>query len=589
MILRHTKTVDAVPHRRTAKNLLVLTWISCALFAGCSKNPTETDAGGETTNSGEVSPAGDGLAAEPGSDLAATEDPTGQPANDGSSSSSPADAAPASSSPASRGGGLGAMVPPRTVDTPPTNLGTRAGGTRSGQPANLGAATPNNLGQLQLPPVEDYDSLAGFLTQADAEIERLGRIGFTMENRDALIAEIKRVGSLKQEAAERILKVPNLTEEQEAFAIRAMLQSLSHQSALGDVKAAATLEEKATGLTDYADPAVARDSRTVLVALALDKLQTGLNSDPQAVVNQVRTLAEMPEVFEPSSLIMVQQAMMILSRYGYADAAEEVNQVLQTVIPQLQNTEAKALGEEILASARFAALESMRAEIQAAKQPTPEQWKAEALKVVAKGKDLLSVQYLGSLALQLEAVGQMENTQAIYEVIQQQLINAEDPEVARTANAAVDAFTRRQAIVGKPANLQITKTISGAPIDFNIYRGKIVVMPYWAIEQADSLVSAAAVEEYLETLSTKTVLVGVNMDISPKGREAAGQLSGERMPWPSVAGILDPNSDAPNPLVEGVGIVSIPAVLVIDQEQNFAGVVLSQQTLEALIGRLLQK
>ncbi len=525
-----------------------------------------------------------------------------EPSNDGGGSATAPEIEPVPSEDgASTGNSRSDFLGIRKGETAGPENGTQSVGGATGSlsgltpPSNVASGLPQSPGQdanqakstLTPPASSESSSLLEFLVSADQEIERLGRLGMSLTNRDELIAEIKRVSRMKQDVAEQLLAKEDLSDEQRALSIRGRLEALSHQSALEDVQAGITLEEYARELLDYPNGDVVRAARTVLVAVELDRLQTGSTTETAQVLAQCELLASEPELLDASSVIVLQRAMMILGQYGYAESAEKVAGLLKQIVAKSSNPQVLQLGQEILATARFAALESMRAQISAAESRSEDQWFTEAEKVSAEGQDLMCVQYLASLALQLEAVGQQENASAIYRSIEKSLASANDPQVSEAANTAVKAHAVRLGIVGTPMTLGIRETIAGAPFDLQLYKGKIIVMPYWSIEQSDSLVTAASIEDFLVTYGKDVQIIGVNMDVSPAGFEAAARLSREKMPWPSLGAFNLQNPEQPSPLVDALGVVSVPTVVVLDQELRVAGVFLSQQGLEKALNKLL--
>jgi hypothetical protein len=467
---------------------------------------------------------------------------------------------------------------------PPLNVGGGGAGGQASLPSAGSVAS-----QLQLPADASTERLSQFLSEADAEFQRLGSTRPSMENRDALVAELKRIAQLKVTAAERLSQDDQASEEMQILAVRARMQGLSHQAALGDIPAAEELERFATSQIDSSSNAIARDSRTVLVGFALERLQTGVTDQPDEVLRFVGDLANRPELLDASSVKAMQQSMAMLSQYGYAEAAEKVRQMIKSSFAESTDPELTELVADVLAAARFNELEAMRAEIMESESASPEQWRAEAEKVAQGGKDLMTLQYLASLALQLEAMEKVDAAKAVYEPIKTYLAGSDDSEVSTAAQEAIDAFATRQSIIGKPFPFPTSNSLSGKPIDTSEYQGRVVLVPYWAVEQMDSLAPLGGIEEIALLRGDKVGILGVNMDVTPAGQEQAKQLASMRMAWPSVSAMQAvPGSDPfTSPLVQGMGIVSLPVVVVVDAEGNVAAISLSPMAVQQAVDRLL--
>jgi hypothetical protein len=120
-------------------------------------------------------------------------------------------------------------------------------------------------------------------------------------------------------------------------------------------------------------------------------------------------------------------------------------------------------------------------------------------------------------------------------------------------------------------------------------------MPYWAVEQLDSLGPIQGLQQIALQNPGQVKILGVNLDISPAGQTQARDLATTRLDFPNVAAIAAlPEGDAgasgdpySSPLVKRVGIVSVPAVVVLDQQGNVATVALGPDRVERTVQQLL--
>ena len=477
---------------------------------------------------------------------------------------------------------------------PPVNAGAGAyqgDGSGAGIPASPPMQAAANISsQLQLPDGLASEQLTQFLGSADSEIQRLGSTQITTENRDALIVEIKRVAMLKQEAAERLLNDPTVDQTIRDLGTRARLQAFSHRAALGDLQAAEQLEEFATELLASPSNEIARDCRTILVGFALERLQSGLTTDPAEVLERTQQLVSQPELLDGSSVKVMQQTMSVLGQYGYADAAETVRGLIETSFTDTPDSQIAAMVQEVLAAARFNALQAMQAEIMEADSQTPDAWEREAEAVAAKNADMVTLQYLASLALQLEAMEKIEAASAIYKPIQTYLANSTNLELAAAANDAIAAFSARKLAIGKQLALNGSPTLSGQPLNADQLQGKITLMPFWAVEQIDSLSSLGSSEQIAASSAGAIQILGVNMDVTPAGQAKARELASIKMNWPNIAAVPAQNSGNPfeTSLAKELGIVSLPVIVVLDRDGKVASVALGPAAVEKALDGLTQ-
>ena len=507
---------------------------------------------------------------------------------------------------------------------PPLNVGTGkdpAAPPSFEAPAGLGgiandrqgAAPPVIASGLQLPDSASNQQLVSFLGETDREIQRLATTSATPDQQAALVEEIKRVAKLKQAAAERLLTDTQLDSQLTQLAISARMQAFSHQAAFGDLVAAEALEAYAKEMVASPSPEIARDSRTILVGFALERLIGGVTTEPDEVLSLISELASDPQTLNAASAKVMQRAMVMFNQYGYRDAAEKVRVTIEQVFADTTDPKLATLVADILAAARFNELESMRANIYQAGRPgqgavpqalpmpqEPNAWKQAATKVALESPDLMTVQYLATVALQLEAVGQTKSAEAIYAAIQETVLQntrGSDPVsddgasvVASVAGEAISSFDTRQKMLGQPFQIQPQQTLSGKDLGVDQFAGKIVLMPFWAVEQFDSLAPLAGLESMVAAYPEKIQILGVNMDSTQPGIQQAKQLAAFEMPWPSIAAVTATSGSNPfaTPIAKAFGVVSLPVVVVLDSQHNVAAIALSPVGVEAAVRSLTQ-
>lgn len=475
---------------------------------------------------------------------------------------------------------------------PPLNVGKNSAGSGAfappiaGNPASSAASVASDL---ELPAETFKQQLTDFLGAADREIQRLGTTQVGPQNRDAVINEINRVAVLKQQAAERLLETPDIDHPLREIATRARMQAFSHRAAFGDLQAAEALEQYAKDSLSDPSPEIVRDSRTILIGFALERLQGGVTTEPTEVLALVEDLANNSQPLNASSAKVMQRAMIILNQYGYGEAAETVRTSIETAFSNTADPNLAGMVADVLAAARFNRLESMRSGIYEATEQPAEQWSIEAESVAIANPDLLTLQYLASLALQLEAVGRNPAADAIYASIEKHYLQSSDQSLANAATEAIRGYEIRKEMIGKPVDITSESTLSGQPLPENYLSGQIILMPFWAIEQFDSLAPIGGLEEIVQLNPGKVKILGVNMDVTPAGRKKASELASYEMPWPNLA--ADPAGSAANPFTSPIakqfGIVSIPTVVVLDQQSRVAAIALGPETIQQIVTKLL--
>lgn len=176
------------------------------------------------------------------------------------------------------------------------------------------------------------------------------------------------------------------------------------------------------------------------------------------------------------------------------------------------------------------------------------------------------------LAIAQEYAGEEESAKEWYEAVVKRY-----PESSQASKAA-GARTRLDS-VGKTISLQ-GKSPSGGKIDLAAYRGKVVLVQYWASWCEPCKADMATLKDLLAKYGRSGFsIIGVNLDSSLD--QMAAYLAKSRIPWPQIyeEGGLD--SRPANEL----GILTLPTMILVDQR----GRVVSRNIHVAELDRELKK
>lgn len=160
------------------------------------------------------------------------------------------------------------------------------------------------------------------------------------------------------------------------------------------------------------------------------------------------------------------------------------------------------------------------------------------------------------LAIAQEYAGQEEACKKWYGRIVKEF---PDSAAARKAAGA----QRRIDSVGRVATLQ-GKGINGDVVDSARYRGKIVLIHYWATWCEPCKAELPVIKEVLSKNSQSMAVIGVSLDNTAK--DLTAYLNENKLPWPQIfeEGVLDSRP------ANEMGIVSLPTMILLDQEGKVA-------------------
>ena len=424
--------------------------------------------------------------------------------------------------------------------------------------------------------------LERFLEQADRDLKLVatGRAGTPTE----AIELMRQIERNKLQASLQLKNHSDATDRQKVDGARGQLQSLSHLASMGDLASAKALRLLAQENLDDPDPGIVMDSRIVLIGFEIDALQAGDNEAADRIVGLVEDLSQHESVDIPAILTMG-QARQVLSSYGQVDQASAVRERILKLYGNSSDAVVAKVAAEAAGTVKFDVAERLVLAILEREDVALERWSDAAIELATERPDMGVVQYLAGAALRFESAGRESFVDETFRVLEEQF---DDPDAATTREVimAKQAREARRNVIGRLFDPDLP-TIDGSDLRMESYRGKIVLMPFWAIRVPESLQIVAQLKAFRDKHPEQIAIVGMNLDSADAPLPEF--LAVTELGFQSYQSVSSAEQSGANPVAEQFGLVSLPFVVVMDQDARVVALDFTGTKLESIVEQLLQE
>lgn len=185
-----------------------------------------------------------------------------------------------------------------------------------------------------------------------------------------------------------------------------------------------------------------------------------------------------------------------------------------------------------------------------------------------------SAEAMLQLAINQEFSGQEDEAEKWYARVVKQFSGMPAAKKAAGAQTRLDS-------VGKTISLS-GRSPKGSSVDLSRYRGKVVLIQYWATWSAPAKADMATLKELWGKYGRAFTIIGVSLDNDAK--ELTAYLDENPLPWPQIfeEGGMD------SPPANALGIITVPTMILVDQQGKVVDRNISASNLESALKKLVK-
>jgi thiol-disulfide isomerase/thioredoxin len=178
------------------------------------------------------------------------------------------------------------------------------------------------------------------------------------------------------------------------------------------------------------------------------------------------------------------------------------------------------------------------------------------------------------LGIAQEFSGQEDEAKAWYGRIVSDFPNSAAAQKAAGARTRLDSVGKAITLTGKSP--------SGSPVDLADYRGKVVLIQYWATWCDPAKADMAVIRELLAKYGKSLAVIGVSLDSDPKALSEF--LATAKLPWAQIyeEGGLDSRP------ANHLGILTLPTMILVDQQGRVVNRNIQSSELEQEVAKLIK-
>lgn len=448
---------------------------------------------------------------------------------------------------------------------------TSAAAPATGQSASTSIATEQTTPKRPTPMNQPPAAVASSPDVVQPTVEQILNVMRRLQQQqpkqgseDEVIADFVNIQTQVIQAAEMLIEMkPGDDEIQEAA--QAKIEALTAVSQLGADGAIEQLFAFTEELEKHPSEQIQAFARQQSFITLLNAFSTDQVSDAQKVIDAYKQLAAQ----QPKEGGLLQFGRDVSSRFiekGMNKQAADLLLYTASLVQPTEDPRLNAAANSLIEQAKFAEVDlGARLNAVADKEDGAIEKFTEMLNALTAGETVgaTTLQTLMQIASMLE--GQHGDAAAkVYDVLEVSIGKTSEAELGEVIKESIDKYRLRSSIVGKPFALE-GNLIDGTPFDWSQYKGKVVLVDFWATWCGPCLQEMPNIRANYEKYREQGFeVVGVNLDEEAQELKDFNAL--QPLPWPSVLSADPAAVGWDHPMVIKNGVAAIPFLVLVDRE-----------------------
>lgn len=471
--------------------------------------------------------------------------------------------------------GCGGGADPGVTNTDPGNRGAVVNNDQTTNPVEQSgdssetvapveqpkAVPASTLGELTLPVGGTAEMIAFLKTVSTYQPQ-----GATQEEK---IESFKKANLLRIQAAENVLAAQTSADDRE-LAINSLLTGYGAMSSAGVPGYEQKTRDFATKLQTETNPKFANFGKLLIFGLDLKDYSEGETIDGQPLVDRYMVMADSPDRDE-QTFGFGYELGNVLSQKKQTELAAAVFKKTSQAFENSDNAQLAQGAKQLKREARMAELDlpgKLRSILDEETKDGTELAKVVATLLQEGPRDQQMLSTSTQIAHTLETTHNYAASWQIYSLVHQAYSEHDNKDLAEFATKQVTNAQKRLSLIGKPFTMEDVVNLDGSPFDFTAYKGKWVVVDFWAtwcqpcLAEIPNLVS---VQQKYKAQGVEIIGLAINKDVA----DVNAFLQNSQVPYTTVISPDPKNESAWNsPMAVKCGVDSIPFMVLINPDGN---------------------